>query len=327
FEQLRLARAQQFRQRDGRLDIGQRIVRARLTQVIRDGEVLEPEARRAVVAHRPFEALRPQGVAHAHEVDQVPARALVVPLARVGIEEVAIQQLPRDFVVETDRVVTDRAGTGQSELLVHRGGESGFDQSVAFGVLRNQAGDQAGLWLRQAIVRRLAGDDNGLADGFQFRRGAHARELHRTIEPRVRAPSFIVVPEAGLRHRPERTVVCRHRQTRAACGLHSGQGGNMAGIADDNLVWIDLEMTGLCPDRDSILEIACVVTDRELNVLATGPEFAIRHDEARLAAMDDWNRNQHRKSGLWQRVLESDIDHACAEAETVAFLAQWVPAG
>src|SRR5581483_4136893 len=75
-----------------------------------------------------------------------------------------------------------------------------------------------------------------------------------------------------------------------ASALHSRAGGRMPGIADDNLVWIDLEMTGLCPDRDSILEIACVVTDRELNVLATGPEFAIHHDEARLDAMDDWNR-------------------------------------
>jgi len=101
----------------------------------------------------------------------------------------------------------------------------------------------------------------------------------------------------------------------------------MANIADDNLIWIDLEMTGLCPDTDSILEIACIVTDRELNVLATGPEYAIRHDEARLTAMDDWNRNQHGKSGLWQRVLESDIDHARAEADTLAFLAQWVPPG
>jgi oligoribonuclease len=101
----------------------------------------------------------------------------------------------------------------------------------------------------------------------------------------------------------------------------------MANIADDNLVWIDLEMTGLCPDTDSILEIACVVTDRDLNVLATGPEYAIRHEEARLAAMDDWNRNQHGKSGLWQRVLESDVDHARAEADTLAFLQQWVPAG
>ena len=101
----------------------------------------------------------------------------------------------------------------------------------------------------------------------------------------------------------------------------------MANIADDNLIWIDLEMTGLCPDTDSILEIACIVTDRDLNVLATGPEYAIRHEEARLTAMDDWNRNQHGKSGLWQRVLESDIDHARAEADTLAFLAQWVPPG
>ncbi|MBS0431427.1 MAG: oligoribonuclease [Proteobacteria bacterium] len=97
--------------------------------------------------------------------------------------------------------------------------------------------------------------------------------------------------------------------------------------AEDNLIWIDLEMTGLDTESDSILEIATVVTDRELDVLAIGPEYAIRHDEARLHAMDDWNRNQHGKSGLWQRVLDSTVDHAQAEAETLAFLAQWVPAG
>ena len=101
----------------------------------------------------------------------------------------------------------------------------------------------------------------------------------------------------------------------------------MAHRADDNLVWIDLEMTGLDTENDSILEIATVVTDRELNVLATGPEFAIHHPEARLQAMDDWNRNQHGKSGLWQRVLESAVEHARAEADTIAFLQEWVPAG
>ena len=101
----------------------------------------------------------------------------------------------------------------------------------------------------------------------------------------------------------------------------------MTACADDNLVWIDLEMTGLCPDSDSIIEIASVVTDRDLNVLAEGPEFAIHHEEARLLAMDDWNRHQHGKSGLWQRVLESGIDHGLAETETLAFLQQWVPAG
>ena len=101
----------------------------------------------------------------------------------------------------------------------------------------------------------------------------------------------------------------------------------MRGASEDNLIWIDLEMTGLDPDRDSILEIATVVTDKDLNRLADGPEFAIQHSIARLEAMDDWNRNQHRKSGLWQRVMESNVDLATAEALTVEFLSQWVPPG
>ena len=98
-------------------------------------------------------------------------------------------------------------------------------------------------------------------------------------------------------------------------------------LHEDNLIWIDLEMTGLDPDRDSILEIATIVTDKDLNLLAEGPEFALRHPLERLEAMDDWNRNQHRKSGLWQRVLESRIDIGTAEALTCEFLAQFVSAG
>ncbi len=97
--------------------------------------------------------------------------------------------------------------------------------------------------------------------------------------------------------------------------------------SEDNLVWIDLEMTGLDTDNDSILEIATVITDRDLNVLGEGPEFAIRHEEARLLQMDDWNCTQHRKSGLWQRVLDSPFTIAQAEALTVEFLVQWVPPG
>jgi oligoribonuclease len=96
---------------------------------------------------------------------------------------------------------------------------------------------------------------------------------------------------------------------------------------EDNLIWIDLEMTGLDTDNDSILEIATVVTDRDLNLLAEGPEFAIHHAEERLLAMDDWNRNQHGKSGLWKRVLESEVSLALAEIRTVEFLVQWVPPG
>lgn len=96
---------------------------------------------------------------------------------------------------------------------------------------------------------------------------------------------------------------------------------------EQRLIWIDLEMTGLDPDADSVIEIATLVTDAELNILAEGPELAIRHPVARLDAMDDWNRGTHRKSGLWDRVVASTTEMAQAEAETIAFLAQWVPAG
>jgi oligoribonuclease len=92
------------------------------------------------------------------------------------------------------------------------------------------------------------------------------------------------------------------------------------------LVWIDLEMTGLDTDRDSILEIATVVTDADLNVLAEGPELAITHAVEQLEAMDEWNRNQHRRSGLWDRVLGQGVPMPEAEERTLAFLAEWVPA-
>ncbi len=96
---------------------------------------------------------------------------------------------------------------------------------------------------------------------------------------------------------------------------------------DQHLIWIDLEMTGLDPDSDSILEIATLVTDSDLNVLAEGPEFAISHPLPRLEAMDEWNRTTHAKTGLWQRVLESSVTMAEAEADTLRFLEAWVPKG
>ncbi|MGE4367408.1 oligoribonuclease [Thermomonas sp.] len=99
-----------------------------------------------------------------------------------------------------------------------------------------------------------------------------------------------------------------------------------ADAAQDRLIWIDLEMTGLDTGRDGILEIATVVTDAQLNVLAEGPALAIAHPLEVLEAMDDWNRNQHRKSGLWRRVLEEGVPLADAEARTLAFLREWVPA-
>ncbi|MET0655577.1 MAG: oligoribonuclease [Pseudoxanthomonas sp.] len=94
----------------------------------------------------------------------------------------------------------------------------------------------------------------------------------------------------------------------------------------DRLIWIDLEMTGLDTGQDSIIEIATVVTDSNLNILAEGPEFAIAHPVAALEAMDDWNRAQHTRSGLWKRVVDSTVTMGQAEAQTVAFLAEWLPA-
>jgi oligoribonuclease len=96
---------------------------------------------------------------------------------------------------------------------------------------------------------------------------------------------------------------------------------------ENNLIWIDLEMTGLDPDTDVIIEIATIVTDADLNVLAEGPTFAIHQPDSVLTGMDEWNTNQHGKSGLTQRVRDSKISLADAEAQTIAFLEQWVPKG
>lgn len=95
----------------------------------------------------------------------------------------------------------------------------------------------------------------------------------------------------------------------------------------DNLIWIDLEMTGLDPDKDLIIEIATVVTDKNLNILAEGPVFAVHQSDAALAAMDEWNQTHHGQSGLIQRVKGSQISDAEAEARTIEFLRQWLPAG
>lgn len=92
-----------------------------------------------------------------------------------------------------------------------------------------------------------------------------------------------------------------------------------------NLIWIDLEMTGLDPDNDLIIEIATIVTDKNLNILAQGPVMAVHQSDAALAAMDDWNQLHHGQSGLIERVKASTIDDAEAERLTIEFLKQWVP--
>lgn len=98
-------------------------------------------------------------------------------------------------------------------------------------------------------------------------------------------------------------------------------------VDQQNLIWIDLEMTGLEPQQDEIIEIATVVTDKHLNVLAQGPVIAIHHPEDVLAGMDAWNTKHHGESGLVERVRHSQHTMADAESETIKFLQQYVPPG
>ncbi|MDR3442930.1 MAG: oligoribonuclease [Legionella sp.] len=94
-----------------------------------------------------------------------------------------------------------------------------------------------------------------------------------------------------------------------------------------NLIWIDLEMTGLDPIENRIIEIATVVTDPHLNILGEGPVFAVSQPKAMLDGMDSWNTRQHGQSGLVQRVLDSAVDEAQAEQKTIDFLKQFVDKG
>src|SRR5487761_2365223 len=94
--------------------------------------------------------------------------------------------------------------------------------------------------------------------------------------------------------------------------------------SDQNLIWIDLEMTGLFPDTDRIIEIAVVVTDPQLTVRIEGPVFAVHQSDAALDAMDAWNKGTHGKSGLIDRVKASVVDEAQAQAQVIEFLQRFV---
>ena len=112
----------------------------------------------------------------------------------------------------------------------------------------------------------------------------------------------------------------------AAEALAETVSGTLA-ASEHNLIWIDLEMTGLDPDHDRIIEVAVVVTDPQITVRVEGPVFAVHQSEEVLGRMDAWNRGTHGKSGLTQRVRESTMDEAAAQAQVIEFLQAYVPKG
>ncbi len=91
-----------------------------------------------------------------------------------------------------------------------------------------------------------------------------------------------------------------------------------------NLIWIDLEMTGLDPDNDLIIEIATIITDKNLAIIAEGPVLAINQSDEAIKGMDDWNQKHHGESGLIERIKKSTINSAEAERQTIEFISQWV---
>jgi oligoribonuclease len=107
----------------------------------------------------------------------------------------------------------------------------------------------------------------------------------------------------------------------------SPSGAARSQVDDNHLVWIDMEMSGLHPDSDRVLEIAVVVTNANLETVAEGPVVVVHQDEAVLAGMDEWNRSTHGRSGLIERVRQSQLDDAGAESAVLAFLGQFVRAG
>ena len=98
-------------------------------------------------------------------------------------------------------------------------------------------------------------------------------------------------------------------------------------VSDQNLIWVDMEMTGLVPEEHRVIEIATIVTDSHLEVLAEGPVIAVHQSPDALEAMDEWNTRTHTNSGLVERVRQSTVSEEEASQLTLAFLDQWVPAG
>jgi hypothetical protein len=198
-EQLGLLLADQASQRQCGPHVGQRIVRALMRQAVGGGEVLQLEAGAAAVrALRPGDALRAQRPGGAHQVEDVPAAATVLPLAGVGVDQVAPEQEARDLVIEADGVVAHADGAGLGQQALDARGKGGLGLALGQAFLRRDAGDEAGVGVWQVVGGGLAIGHDRLADFAQLGIGADGRKLGGSVAPHVGAKGLVVVPDEGV---------------------------------------------------------------------------------------------------------------------------------
>ena len=164
-------------------------------QAVGGAQVFELEGGAAVVVARPFDALGAQGGRGAHHVQQIPAAAAVAPFPVIGRTQCAPHQVARHFVVEADGVVAHADGAAGTQLGQHRISKAVFGQPLGQALLRQDAGQQAGLGVRQVVGGRLAVQHHRLADLVQVEVGADAGKLRRPVKARVAPEGLVVVPE------------------------------------------------------------------------------------------------------------------------------------
>lgn len=193
FKQPGLRAFHQLRHGNGGIDIRHRVVGIAVLDAVGARQVFQPEAGQPFLIFRPVNALRTQGVACPHDVEQIPARVAVLPAPGIGIVEVAIENVARYFVIETDVVVTDHAGIGDGKEIVDAAGEFCLVNAFFPRFLRGDAGDHNRPGLRQVVISRFTVKDLGLANNVELVVGADGGKLRRPVQRRVRAKGFVVV--------------------------------------------------------------------------------------------------------------------------------------
>ena len=200
-------------QRNRGAHIAQGIMGLLMPQAVGARQVFELERRAAIFLDRPLNAIRAQRIDHAHHIQQIPAAAVVLPLARIGIDQIAPEQKTRHLIVKANRVVAHahRARLAEGRLNLTR--KHVFWHALLQRLLRGNAGDQAGLGAGQIVRRRLAVQHDGLAHLVEVHVGANRRKLRGTVITRIGTKGFVVVPEEGkFSHEGCSLSTCRQRK-------------------------------------------------------------------------------------------------------------------